>query len=51
MKFNKRSFFFITCVTLFLFSMKLLPASQYLIAETDRSALLAFKDNINDPLG
>ncbi|KAI3933289.1 hypothetical protein MKW98_006648 [Papaver atlanticum] len=31
--------------------MNFLPTSQYLIAETDRLALLAFKDKIKDPFG
>ncbi|XP_026404570.1 probable LRR receptor-like serine/threonine-protein kinase At3g47570 isoform X4 [Papaver somniferum] len=51
MKSSKRSFIFIICVTLLLFSNYFLPTSQYLIAETDRLSLLAFRDNINDPLG
>ncbi|KAI3923589.1 hypothetical protein MKW98_011219 [Papaver atlanticum] len=51
MEFHKRSVILIICVTLVLSSLNCLPTSQHLIAETDRLALLAFKDTINDPLG
>lgn len=51
MEFHKRSFIFIVSVTLLLSSLNFLPTSPYLIAETDRLVLLAFRENINDPSG